>query len=390
MMQELRLVERRDHTLILETEDGSEFTLDVTDEVIGAVQSIQRSQQSQSSETKVRPREVQALLREGISRSHVAERLGIDIEDVERYAGPIEAEFRFIMDQALSVPVRADSNASEESQFFGGVIEERLVQLQAENRKWSTRRDPEEGWMILLAFTSHGIEHDAQWAFEHRKRLLSPVTPDAVNLSRQGDVGDKLIPTLRAVDRPDERTQFDAEPFEQAANHETVEDPLADATELPEFTKSDFERRRTIEQRAIATEPQPQDLGQTSDLLDALRKRRLDRDSVDDDSQGREVTAQDTSQELPLPESPVEPGSVEPEESTRQPINIWAPPTAPTAPVPRAEPSSVVTPADADSASTDEPEQSSEPTSTDKRQKKGRQSIPSWDEILFGTRSEED
>ena len=380
-MQELRVVERRDHTLILETEDGSEYVFEVTDEVVATVQSIHRSQQSQSSDAKVRPREVQKLLREGTGRDEVADLLGIDRSDVDRYAGPIEAEFSFILEQALGVQVRADASADDALQFFGEVIEERLGHLNAQGHAWNAWRDPEEGWMVLLTFTSHGVEHEAKWAFDHKKRLLRPLTPDAVNLSKQGDVGDKLIPTLRAVDRPEEQETFDAEPFDQAAMTPPEPDRDDEPHTLPDFTKSDFERRLGIEQRAISTEPDPQEPGQTSDLLDALRKRRETRESEHGD-ESLEVSDQAREHDDEPEQAPDEADPVE------RRINIWAPPADPAArdiPSPETQPGQDATP-DADRApSRDEPQ-----PSTDKKGKKGRQSIPSWDEILFGTRSDDE
>lgn len=376
-MQDLRLVERRDQSLILESEDGLQYILDVNEEVFATVQSIHRSQQAKSADTKVRPREVQMLLREGVSRDEVADRLQIDRDDVERYAGPIDAEFAFILEQALGVQVRADVHGGDEPQFFGQVIEERLSQLGANTHEWKTWRDTEEGWMVAVAFSAHGVDHEAIWAFEHRKRLLSPINPDAVNLSKQGDVGDKLIPTLRAVDKPEEHSEFDAEPFDQAAHHPSMGDSTDLTDDLPEFTKSDFERRLGIEQRAIATEPEPQDLGQTSDLLDALRKRRQDRDA-------EHAEPETVSPETPA--TPPTPSFIVDDEPVHDPINIWARPADPvenspetvteTSPAP-------VTPAEEPSAAPDAP-------TADKKAKKGRQSIPSWDEILFGTRSDED
>ncbi|MDA3148228.1 DUF3071 domain-containing protein [Leucobacter sp. UCMA 4100] len=400
-MQDLRLIERRDQTLVLESIDGTEFTLEVTEEVVTAVHVITRAQQAKASETKVSPREVQTMLREGNSVIEVAVALNIEEEDVERYAEPINAEFRFILDLALGVPVRADVADQDEPQFFGAVIEARLAKLGATTHAWRTWRDPEDGWMVLLTFTSHDVEHEARWAFEHRKRLLTPITPDAINLSKQGDVGDKLIPTLRAVDRPEERGSFNAVNFEPEAAEEPAEAAENEApaeTEEPVSPHSDFERRQAIEQRTIATEPEPRDLGQTSDLLDALRKRRSERDAQDLelDLDLPETRTQEVIQVTPAAsadESAEEGGSTpadEPQPEVKPNVNIWAPPAGPSeakteettaAPKPEAVKSAAAEPAEAS-----EPE----PQGDEKRSKKGRQSIPSWDEILFGTRSEDD
>lgn len=385
-MQDLRLVERREQTLILETEDGAEFYLDVSEEIIGVVQAIARSLSAKGSDVKVRPREVQGLLRSGKSRNEVAHQLDISLEDVERYAGPIDAEFSFIMEQVRNVPVRATGVSDDEPQRFGEVIEERLNQLGADDFTWSTWKDEEEGWVVLLLFSAHSVDHEARWTFDHRKRLLTPVTPDAINLSKQGDVGDKLIPTLRAVDIVEDP------PFDAAATDEeeavSIQSEFTASTDIPDEQPAvqvpeavdellsnapltDFERRQGIEQRAIVSEPEPQDLGQTSDLLDALRKRRHDR-------------VQESESEPPAAEAPNLLGQAShvPEPAAQErTINIWGSPAVPTN-------------TEADARAVDEnldSEQQEEPSKPDdKKPKKGRTSIPSWDEILFGTRSDDE
>jgi len=380
-MQDLRLVERREQTLILETEDGAEFYLDVNEEIIGVVQAIARALAAKGTDTKVRPREVQALLRSGLSRNEVAKQLDVSSEDVERYAGPIDAEFSFIMEQVRGVAVRATGGDGDTPQRFGEVIEDRLNQLGADDFTWSTWKDAEDGWIILLLFSAHGVDHEARWKFDHRKRLLTPVTPDAINLSKQGDVGDKLIPTLRAVDIIDDRPSFDAALTAEEAPEpaptkilpqEEISSPVSGHDHeqiLPDVPLSDFERRQGIEQRAIVSEPEPQDLGQTSDLLDALRKRRHDRVQEPE----TETATPDKSSDLLGQASQ----TVEPPAEERS-INIWGSP---------------VTHSNGDSStpalSTD-PQQSELSKPDDKKSKKGRTSIPSWDEILFGTRSDDE
>ncbi len=157
------------------------------------------------------------------------------------------------------------------------------------------------------------------------------MTPDAVSLSKQGDVGDRLIPKLRAVDTGHaEDARFDSDAFDRdelqileddaetelasglAEDHQIQDDtqpaarPRSAATEaavraghpstasIPGIsTEDEFARRREMAECNVQPpEPEQQDLGQTADLLDALRRRRGAReenhlvapgDSVDED-----------------------------------------------------------------------------------------------------------
>lgn len=443
-MDELRFVRREDQTLVVANDAGQEFRLVADDAVLSELRALSRRERPAG---KVRPREIQSLIRAGKTRAEVIAETGLEEADIERYEEPVLAERRYILERAQAVPVRAEAHADAE-QRFGVVIQERLISLGAEASEWSSWRDEETGWMVSLEFISRDVAHRAVWAFEHRKGSLSPVTPDAVNLSKQGDVGDRLIPKLRAVDTTEGGARFDSGAFDTNAlpgmaiaeepetatasgpNSETETagaDPEAQP-ENPESADAVYERRREIDQRAIKTnETAPVDLSQTADLLDALRRRRGERDEEHRAAALAEAAEGSHGSESPVTGAPdhatgdpaqaATPPQPEAPESTpgARARSIWgasgvsgsAPPLgsrsadtgAPsgspqqpddTAPIPGspvpAPPKfrAVPPPADAEPAPPASDAASSKPT------KKGRASIPSWDDILFGTRSDDD
>lgn len=367
-MGELRFVRREDRALVLADDAGVEFRFVPDDTALAELRSMSRRA---TSAPRVTPRTIQTLVRAGKSRQEIVELTGADEQDVERYEEPVLAERSFILNSAHAVPVRTSPVEGSEEKF-GTVIGERLLALSAEGSLWRSWRDENTGWMIGLTFTSHEVNHDAVWSFDHRKNILEPVNSDAVTLSRQGEVGDRLIPKLRAVDANEPRERFDSGAFNPdallgdddeatvparptgveaafAAGHpSTGSIPIIDSA-------AEFARRREIDQRAIKTpEPELPDLGQTADLLDALRKRRGE----------REVGA---GIEAPPEQPRVAPVSERPEFGS-----------TPLAPVPQAQQGQ-------DSETAEYPTDEVRP-----RRGKGRAVIPSWDDILFGTRSEDD
>ncbi len=367
-MDELRLVRREDRALIVATDAGEEFRLIVDETLMMEVRQISRRP---IEPNKASPREIQAMVRAGRSRRDIAEYFDIDESTVERYEEPVLAERRYILDRAQAVPVRATQQDGEE-QVFGVVIAERLIGLSADNVRWSSWRDEEAGWMVGLEFDSHDIEHRAVWSFDHRRSILAPITSDASTLSKQGEVGDRLIPKLRAVDDPRHNDRFDSGAFdpEQLAsdveNDENDDAPRQSPRVAPDhpstgsipIVSADDEalRRRNIEERAVKTpQPELQDLGQTADLLDALRRRRGERDSGF-------APEEDASSDRVSPPVAL-PGMSEPELSDE----------------PEAS-------AESDAPQKDE----ADSTQNDARRGRRRPQIPSWDDILFGTRSEED
>jgi hypothetical protein len=390
-MDELRVVRREDRALIVADEAGTEYRLLVDSSTLSDLRQLARQL---SDGPKVSPRQIQALVRAGKTRAEITELTGAEDSDIDRYEEPVLAERRFILSTAQSVPVRT-SPSDQDDQKFGTVISERLIGLNAQNVTWVAWRDEEAGWMIGLDFDSYDVSHHAVWGFNHRKSVLSPLSPDAVNLSKQGDVGERLIPKLRAVDAENVTGRFESGAFD----HKTLsaegdptppendpasgEDasartpsPAAEAAlraghpstgSIPiiEDPDAEFVRRREIDMRAIKTsETQEIDLGQTADLLDALRKRRDDRDTP------------------PTHPLPVE----EPDAAPVRDIRGHDAAPAHAVPAPKNEAANTLQ----EPAEQSPPDRDSEPPATDPGKRKGRTSIPSWDDILFGTRSEED
>lgn len=398
-MEELRLVRRDDLDLIVTAETGEEFRLVVDDTVLNELrQLIRQADRAARGPVKVSPREVQKLVRAGKTRAEIAELTGAEEADIERYEEPVLAERRYMLELAHAVPVRTSPGEAEDQQF-GTVIAERLIALGAGDAEWSSWRDEEAGWMIGLLFASHDVHHRAVWSFEHRKRLLSPVTPDATTLSKQGEVGDRLIPKLRAVDANE---SFDAGTFDAEGIESIDEAALRSGPVSPDHPSTgsipivdmdaEFARRQHIEERAIKTpETELPDLGQTADLLDALRKRRGERDAAAQGGQrgvsDETLPAQIASRESDRGETFSEP--------LKFPGVAFGAATVPEA-VGSAENASAAsaestTPAQMHAAGTGEqkPAESTTDKASEKRGR-GRASIPSWDDILFGTRSDED
>ncbi|QIK61994.1 DUF3071 domain-containing protein [Leucobacter viscericola] len=407
-MDELRFVRREDQALIVVNGADEEFRLVVDDTVLSELRHLAKRDRQAG---KVRPREIQALIRAGKSRAQVAEETGLEEADIERFEEPVLAERRYILELAQAVPVRTDVN-DDSDQHFGGVIAERLIGLGVEDSDWNSWKDEETGWMIGLDFVAHEVSHRAIWAFAHRKGTLAPVNSDAVNLSKQGEVGDRLIPKLRAVDSEEKTGRFDSGAFDHsqlpmtdtdsdseelqageqsAVDAESSDDSARVADPAPSLAdaNAEYERRKEIDHRAIKTDDSEEiDLSQTADLLDALRKRRGEREQSSRVSDSKAENAQ--------PAAPVaDPPAVADEPVVTPPRSIWGAAGVSGQATPSPAPSTTSGPptlkpvADpvAPAAEQDKAEPKLDP---EKSPRKGRASIPSWDDILFGTRSDED
>ena len=288
------------------------------------------------------PRDIQTQIRAGLSTSEVAALLGVSESDVARFEGPVLAEREHIVGQALAVPVLIGSEVEPDAQpTFGVAVRAKLADLGAVDERWVSWKD-ESGWTVKLEFTAEDVEHDARWAFDPRRSSLSPLNADATQLSRAGALPEGLIPRLRAVDSERVSPYKDDSRFDSGAfgprllpAPEEQQDASRPAPEHSSAAVQEAASRRAPEESHSSAE--------TADLLEALRRRRGQRESAplfDDDET-------EDSHPIALFDAVEE----EPEEPARTP-----PP---------------------------------ESTESSSGRRKRRNAMPSWDEIVFGARTDE-
>ncbi|MRX45032.1 septation protein SepH [Agromyces kandeliae] len=381
-MQELKVIGVESGALIAASDDGARFRIEV-DEVLQS--RIRQAVPETRTGPKLSPREVQAHIRSGLSAEEVAELTGASVDDIRRFEGPVIAEREHMVTSALAVPTHAEVAEGDEPTSFGSMVRERLAGLGAHGERWASWKDEERGWMVKLEFTADGIDHDARWSFEPRKQALHPQNADATTLSKQGEVRGGMIPRLRAVSTADDASRFDSGAFTfdvaDTADDDTAPQPelaAARPTSAPSGSGASTTAPSTttassaaVARAAIkrADEPAPP-TGETADLLEALRRRRGER----------------------------EVGPV-PERITTSPA-----PAAPTSADSAAAPASSPAEADdhVDAAADEDADEAQQRAGTaaralwggksgqTTRQKKGRAAMPSWDEIVFGARSDDD
>jgi hypothetical protein len=198
-MQQLSVIGIEDDVLILEAESGERFRVPVD----ALPERRKQPAAIPSRERKASPREVQTLIRGGMTAEEVAASTGEELAYITRFEGPVLAERAHVLDSALSIPVATgdiDPLAGETA--FGAAIEERLEDLRASERSWAAWKDSEGGaWTVRLRFTTEGIQHEALWGYEPKKATLTPRGKEAISLSQSGDASSVLVPRLRAIDR---------------------------------------------------------------------------------------------------------------------------------------------------------------------------------------------
>ena len=340
-MQDVRVIGVESGALLLATDGGSEFRLPVTSALPGQVR---QANPDGTPQKRVSPKDVQARIRGGADAADVAAALDVDVEYVRRFEGPVLAERAFILDAARRVAVTPTDDAAPDT--FGEAITARLEAGEAIVRR-------------LVELEARGERLDRPGPLHgHRGRARRPVAlrPEDRRRSRPRTATRTACPTprttgiaprLRAVEptqQDTDGTRFDSGAFRVDEPDEDVTNPdVAERAPLrPPLPRIGSAQ---IEERAPGNE--------TADLLEALRRRRGERESVAFAEQ--------------------------PQDESRSTVSVVDIPlqgfedTADTGPQPDARPSSAP---DAEARQ--------------ERKKRSRRSMPSWDEIVFGTRPDDD
>jgi len=338
-MENVTIVGTEAGVLVLATESGQRFALPIDDVLHREVRRATRETEPAATRLAASPRDIQAQIRAGLSASEVAALLGVSEADVARFEGPVLAEREHIVGQALAVPVLIGSEVEPDAQpTFGTAVRAKLADLGATDERWASWKD-ESGWTVKLEFTAADVEHDARWAFDPRRSTLSPLNADATQLSRQGSLPEGLIPRLRAVENERISPYKDDSRFDSGAFGPRLLPPPEDQHDAPAPEHSSAAVQAAAARRAP---DESHTSAETADLLEALRRRRGQRESAPlFDEQGHDD---------PTPIALFDAAEEEPE------------PTPAPAP---------------------------EPAESSTGRRKRRNAMPSWDEIVFGARTDE-
>lgn len=219
IMDDLTLVGVHDdgEHLVLEGEEGHMFRLRLDDALRAAVRR-DRSRLGQvqlQSDTDLRPREIQARIRSGQTAEQIAESAGVPIDYVRRYEGPVLAEREFIATQAQGVRLRRSGPGGTTTLPLGDLVAQRLSQLGHEDRHlgWDAWRDEDGTWVIDLTFSDGGTRRRAHWTYQPQARHVEPRDDEARRLSGDEplDVGPLSQRRLAQLRRAPDQHVYDIE-----------------------------------------------------------------------------------------------------------------------------------------------------------------------------------
>ncbi|MBU1442759.1 MAG: DUF3071 domain-containing protein, partial [Gammaproteobacteria bacterium] len=101
-MDELTVIGAENGALIVVSADGSRFRVPITEALHTA---LRQNRPAAPAPHRVGPREVQALIRQGLTAAEVAAQTGEPLEYIQRFEGPVLAEREYVVTAARTVPV---------------------------------------------------------------------------------------------------------------------------------------------------------------------------------------------------------------------------------------------------------------------------------------------
>lgn len=327
--------------LVLLSDDGHEFTLAVTDQLRSAVRhargAVQATEEASGDEPAMSPKEIQQRIRGGLNAAELAELTHMSVEALEKYEAPVLAERDYVAQLARSTRIGRD----ESSPILGDLVTDRLVGrgVDPEDLEWDAWRAEGEPWNLCVDYPIDGRTVRAQWAFDHTARAVTALDDEARWLT-ETELLDVPIPKRHLSSVASEGEASNVRPLHESRpplpgvpEREPDEDSAPNSTEL---LLANLEARRG-----------------TRDVMD------IDADEDEtSDFEGFGPTSAPREADVGFTADPPEPmphpaGSARTQDDT---------PETP----------SVATPA----------------SGTKKPVKKGRASVPSWDEIVFGAKND--
>lgn len=330
-MKDLRLTGHETGVLHFESAEGEMYRVQIDDSLSSAIKAA--TTETANSAT-ISPREIQERIRAGVSVEQLAAESGAPVSYILKFAQTVFDELQHMVDSALAIriTIAGDRFNDEVQAEFGQIIESRLFAGGARNVRWSSKRQEIGSWLLTAQYDLGENTGVATWIFEPRKFHLAPENEAAITLSNHDSGLDGPIPKLRTV---------------------IANPPAAPSVEAPLLTPviSVVNNKAQEESADLPAAFRKPENTETTDLLAQLRKKREEASAPSTETKSPEPDSLDSGiTQFPETEPKVEEPPVESQETPSEPVE------------------------------TNEPKESP---------KRSRATMPSWDEIVFGTKSED-
>ena len=391
-MDELELVRLHEdgERLVLVARDGAQSTLPITDALRAAIRGDRPRMESIRAQeaSALRPREIQERLRAGETCEALAEASGLPIEHVRRFEYPVISEREHSISRVRAKAVLTDDDGAT---TLGEVADERLRSrgVRPDDARWTATREGNHPWIVQVEFTTAERPRLARWSLEPRGGFVTALDDEARWLGLPEDDGGPALAGVSTLP-----------PHRSNQHPSRLQAPEPDDTDL--LLDNLSERRGQRPARRSTPDAELPDLLELDDLDGPTDGRDAPPDPEPEPEPAAEPSAAvvdigarrgGSRPKMPAVKVPDSPADLEWEGPSQWEIPGPGPgteqkpgpepadePSAADNPAPQAEPEKVPEKPPAEQAPPKRP--------AAKRGRKSRAQVPSWDEIVFGSRPE--
>ncbi|WP_022867928.1 septation protein SepH [Schaalia vaccimaxillae] len=370
-------------SLVFTDENGERYSVQITDELRGATRRDRPRIEAAPSiaAQALRPREIQSMLRAGATVEEIASGHGMDPASVRRFEAPVQAEKNYALQRALASTV----GNTPDGPTMGDLVVDRLAArgVDPDSLEWKAQREASGPWQICLTFVQGAAERGAHWL------LTSGGGIEAVDQEAQWLTETVSQTPAASIFTPLPAPERDEADLEEVRAREAILDQLNAARGKRQEIEYDLDEDEGFDEifgddaeadsDEDSSDPAPSTISaRIYSIAQARTKDQADRGPLPTTAQIPEVATDSgeskrmdpsvfwlpDSQVTPVADSPVEPVL---EEKAGE-----------------AEASGSEDVAQNDALPGLETLDASE--APKKKAKKGRRSVPSWDEIVFGSK----
>ncbi len=334
------------HVLVI-TDDGVEVRIAITDELRALLRHarVVRKEESPATST-LSPREIQQRIRAGLNAAELAHLTGEPVEALAKFEAPVLAERAYMVQCARGTAVGRAHGAPQ----LDELVDDRLLArgVDPSTATWDAWREVDEPWRVSVDFVVDGRTIRAVWTYDHHAKTLTAEDDESAWLTE-----------TELLQAPSARRHL------AAVRHEST--PLVPVASTTTSDATQFEDD-DLEDTVIASSDH--ELTPTEALLEDLHSRRGLRESIDmeEDEPAASASVNEGHERFEGfgPARSLRRGSQQAPSAKSGGSSAANPPQSAGAQ------NSPVSPAGGQ----------------DKRSRKGRASVPSWDEIVFGTKND--
>ncbi|MBV7363752.1 DUF3071 domain-containing protein [Actinomycetaceae bacterium TAE3-ERU4] len=340
-MRELELlgIHSDNQHLVLTDESGARYTLPIDDQLRALCKAAHpfSTTNEASNTSSLRPRDIQRLYRAGLTPAEVAATHNIDVATIERYESAVLNERSFIAQKARKTAITSETGAP----LLGDLVLDRLATrgVSPEEVSWDATRSDNDPWLVHVYFNQAANQFKGTWQYDPRSAKLIALDEESRWLTEgTPNFEESNITRLPRTSRSLGSTKEEAE-----LSSNVPVPPSTNSVEEESRMVSLLERLSANRGKRVEVSLEEEDGSVEDEVNEMIRNARTN----------LEIAAED-AQILPLRED---------EETT------------------------VNNDSGQDSLFPEYP-RSEKQMPPSKKTKKGRRSVPGWDEIILGTKTD--